>query len=984
MTPDRWARIDKLLDEAMELPVSERSTFLDAVCGEDRDLRNEVESLLAAHQKAEEKFLDRPALDLAALRLAKETGSSLIGQTLGHYSVLSALGVGGMGEVYLARDMKLDRKVALKLLQQQYTSDAARIRRFEREARAASALNHPNIITIYEIDQIESRHFIAAEFVDGKTLRELLSGGRIAAKDAVEIAIQAASALSAAHRVGIVHRDIKPENVMWRRDGYVKVLDFGLVKLIEQSGALERTNASEGDIGKTNPGAVLGTVRYMSPEQALGQEVDSRSDLFSLGVVLYELLTGAPPFKGAQPAGVLDAIVHYNAAPLTQIRPDLHSELERIVGRALEKDRDLRYQTANDLRADLKRLQRDLDSSLRVAGASKSGARTAPAAPISPIFEGATSSVGWKLKGPLAATAMVLLILLVAAVTVIWRLWTGEKTQASPWGNATQMQITDFPGEELFPSLSPNGKEIVFARRNTDGNLDIWRQHVGGSKADNLTPDHHDDDTQPAFSPDGGLIAFRSEREGGGIYVMGASGESPVCLTRGLAFHPTWAPGGKEVIFTEEIIGDPRNRGLGPRKLWAVNTKTLERRPIADHDIAQPSWSPNGHRIAYWGQRENAQRDIWTMPAQGGKPEPVTDDAATDWNPIWAPDGKHLYFSSDRTGAMNLWRVPIDERTGKTLGKPELVPTPSAFSQHISFSADGKQLAFVDLRPRFRLVRVAFDPTREALTGEVSIITETSWRIHYLDVSPDGSLLAYNSTVGAREDLYLIKTDGSAQPQKLTDDDDKDRFPRWSPDGKRIAFFSNRSGQRWQIWMINRDGSGRQPVTAATDGDPFFPIWSPKGERLAYALRKSSPPGAALFIVDLSQPLPAQGQQLIYDPQIRFWPRDWSPDGKWLIGGWRANNEAATMIKAYSLETNQFEDISNLNSERPVWMNDSRRALFTYNGKLFVVDTQTRKAREVFARLPYQIRWYALSRDQRTIYFAQDISEANVWALSQK
>jgi len=267
MTSDRWARIDQLLDEAMERPSAGRTAFLDEACGVDSDLRREVESLLAAHQKAEEKFLNRPAMDLAAQHAAKETGRSLIGQTLGRYGVISILGVGGMGEVYLARDAKLERKVALKLLPPQYTSDQSRIKRFEREARAASALNHPNIITIYEIGEAEGKHFIAAEYVEGQTLRELMAKGRIAAKDAIEIAIQVASALSAAHEAGIVHRDIKPENVMLRRDGYVKALDFGLAKLTERRNSSGATKGSEGDLAKTNPGAVLGTVRYMSPER---------------------------------------------------------------------------------------------------------------------------------------------------------------------------------------------------------------------------------------------------------------------------------------------------------------------------------------------------------------------------------------------------------------------------------------------------------------------------------------------------------------------------------------------------------------------------------------------------------------------------------------------------------------------------------------------------------------------------------------------
>ena len=362
MTPERWVEVDKLLDEALSRPPEDRAAFLESACHGDETLLSEVRSLLAAHQKAGEKFLDRPALELAARRLAKESGSSLIGRTLAHFNVISILGVGGMGEVYLARDTKLDRKVALKLLPPQYTSDPGRINRFEREARAASALNHPNIITIYEIDQVENRHFIAAEFVDGQTLREFSANRQIAVKEAIDLATQICSALSAAHEAGIVHRDIKPENIMLRRDGYVKVLDFGLAKLTERRRSSVATSASEDDPAKTNPGAVLGTISYMSPEQALGREVDHRSDIFSLGVMLYELMTGAPPFKGDSTAAILDAIVHHRPLPITEIRKDLPARLENIIYRSLEKDRELRYQTAGDLRSDLSGLRREMDS----------------------------------------------------------------------------------------------------------------------------------------------------------------------------------------------------------------------------------------------------------------------------------------------------------------------------------------------------------------------------------------------------------------------------------------------------------------------------------------------------------------------------------------------------------------------------------------------------------------------------------------------
>ncbi|HMX27754.1 MAG TPA: protein kinase, partial [Blastocatellia bacterium] len=533
MTPDRWARIDQLLDEAMERPATERSAFLDGACLDDQELRREVESLLAAHEKAEEKFLKLPALDLAAQHLAADKDRSLIGQTISHYGVISVLGVGGMGEVYLARDSKLARKVALKLLPPRFTQDAARIKRFEREARAASALNHPNIITIYEIGEVEHRHFIAAEFVDGQTLRELLSEGRVAMKDAVEIAVQIASALVAAHEAGIVHRDIKPENVMLRRDGYVKVLDFGLVKLTEQrySGrAAGATNASEDDPAKTNPGTVIGTVRYMSPEQAMGQEVDQRSDLFSLGVVLYELLTGLPPFKGNHSAAILDAIIHYREVPITQIRPDLNAELERIVHRALEKDRELRFQTANDLRADLKRLQRELDSA-EVAAARRASVNQPP------------PPGKWKN----ASLALAVAAGLIAVALPAWRFFRREALPVTNWAEAKFTTLTDFPGREGSPTISPDGQTFVYSRM-VNGQWEIFRQRVGGSNAVNLT-NHPASNGDAAFSHKGDKIAFYSGRDGGGLYVMEETGENPRRFVDG-GRDPDWAPDDKEIVYS--------------------------------------------------------------------------------------------------------------------------------------------------------------------------------------------------------------------------------------------------------------------------------------------------------------------------------------------------------------------------------------------------------------------------------------------------
>jgi serine/threonine protein kinase/TolB-like protein len=335
----------------------QRAAFLAEACASDEELRREVESLLQAHQRVGDYFT-APALKVYAEMFANRTEPSLIGHGISHYQVLSLIGVGGMGEVYLAFDSRLGGKVAIKLLPGEFTSDRDRLRRFEQEARAASALNHPNIITIYEIDQVDGAHYIVTEFIDGQTLRQRMQTAKLSLNEGVDIAIQVAQALEAAHSAGIVHRDIKPENVMVRQDGLVKVLDFGLAKLTEQQpspgkGEIDSKAATLAKVN-TDPGAVMGTASYMSPEQARGQKVDARTDIFSLGVALYEMIAGSPPFEGVNALDVIGAILQKEPAPLSQTAAEAPPELEKIVGKALRKDREERYQTVKDLLIDLK------------------------------------------------------------------------------------------------------------------------------------------------------------------------------------------------------------------------------------------------------------------------------------------------------------------------------------------------------------------------------------------------------------------------------------------------------------------------------------------------------------------------------------------------------------------------------------------------------------------------------------------------------
>ena len=384
MTPERWQQVQEIFNSAIKCRPDERDSFLSEVCSDDEALRREVELLMASHEKtgspADFSADDKPEMQR--------------GQTVGAYEILSFISRGGMGEVYLAQDKRLNRKVALKLLPVAFTRDTDRLRRFEQEARAASALNHPNIITIYEVAKAESTHVIATEFVEGETLRQRLSYARLNLNKSLHVAIQVADALSAAHKAGIIHRDIKPENIMLRPDGYVKVLDFGLAKLSEPESATVLAEAPTRQV-RTGSGIVMGTAGYMSPEQARGRDIDARSDIFSLGAVIYEMVAHRRPFEGESPSDVLAAILKIDPVPLSRATPEAPAELVRIVTKALRKDREERYQVVKDLLLDLKALKQELDFQARLKQSTRSNEQvdeSTPTALVTQVALGSTSS----------------------------------------------------------------------------------------------------------------------------------------------------------------------------------------------------------------------------------------------------------------------------------------------------------------------------------------------------------------------------------------------------------------------------------------------------------------------------------------------------------------------------------------------------------------------------------------------------------------
>jgi Tol biopolymer transport system component len=973
MKPERWQQLKQIFQSALERNPAERSAFLNQACAGDPILRSEVESLISSHDQAGDS-IEAMAVEAATEMLANDR--AILGKQIGHYQVLSRIGRGGMGEVFLAQDKSLGRQVALKLLRSEFTRNEDRLRRFELEARAASALNHPNILTIHEIGQVGSLHFMATEYVEGETLRQRIASARMTLGEALDVGTQVASALAAAHQAGIIHRDIKPENLMLRSDGYVKVLDFGLVKLIDPKTI--HTAAPTLPQVETEQGVVMGTYSYMSPEQARGVAVDGRTDIWSLGAMLYEMVAGRQPFEGETASDVLSLILQKEPLPLAHFWPEVSGELERIIRKALRKDKEERYQTAKDLLIDLRNLKKELEFSAELERStppiSGKGISSGLSAPTTAHSTSSAEYIVTEIKQHKLVTALILGGVIIAAAGVVFLFSRTALPKQAARLNATFTQLTDQAGPEYFPSLSPEGKSFVYAAY-ASGNWDIYLQRVGGKNQINLTKDSPADDTQPAFSPDGEQIAFRSERDGGGIFVMGATGESVRRLTD-FGFNPAWSPDGKEIACADEGPVDPTFRSNPNSRVWAVNIATGERRQVTKEDSIQPNWSPHGFRIAYGGRRNAAQRDIWTIPAGGGEPTEVTNDPATEGSPVWSPDGKYLYFASDRAGSMNLWRVPIEEQTGKVLGPADAVTTPSPYSAQLSFSRDGQRMVYSQIVRGANLQRVGFDPVKETVTGQPVWITHGSRTANTPNLSPDGEGLAFDAQGSTQDDLFVIKRDGTGLRQ-LTDDIYKDRQPRWSPDGRRIAFFSDRSG-KWEIWMINSDGSGLKRLTYAP-GAVTNPQWSPDGTRIAYR----NPGGDSPSIMEVDKPWTEQSPQVLpsMSDLIGWGPWSWSPDGRKLAGNILRRGPGDGIL-VYSLESQHYEKLTDF-GKQPVWLSDSRRLLFLHQSKLYLIDSQSKKVHEVLSVAPNDFGFgVTLSRDDRLIYFSLASNEADIWLMT--
>jgi len=870
------------------------------------------------------------------------------GTRLGAYEIVSLIGSGGMGEVYRARDARLGRDVAIKILPSRFARDPEALARFEREARAIASLSHPNVLAIHDVGESSGLRFVAMELLGGHALREVLLRGPIAVRKAIDYAGQVADGLAAAHAKGVVHRDVKPENLFVTTEGHVKILDFGLASRPDTPLPHDHTT-----VMLTEPGVTMGTVGYMSPEQVHGGPADPRSDIFSLGIVLYEMLTGRRPFDRETAAETMTATLRDEPPSLNASTPGVPAPLERVVEHCLEKDPANRFQSARDLGF---ALRSSLDPASGRSSLTVSGRHERP--------------IGHLLA--IAAGALVL-----TAAAFLWGRHSATGTRAAQGiaagPNALDFtQVTDQPGVETAPSISPDGKSVAYVK--TDGaDTAIYVIRVGNRIPVRLTARNPGDDHEPAFSPDGERIAFRSGN--GGIFLMTASGESVIRLTDS-GYFPSWSPDGSEIVFAPAPFVDPTHISVRIPGLLVVALQTGRVRALrVPENAEQPKWSPHGPRIAYWASHGvNGQRDIWTVAVGGtGISVPATDDAALDWNPTWSADGRFLYFVSNRGGTFNIWRVPIDEGTGKTLGPPEPVTAPTTWAGFLSFSRDGSRMAFASVDPRSSLLRVPFDSARGAVTGPAVAVIRGNRPIRDHDVSRDGQWVAFTSA-GAQEDVFVAHVDGS-EYRRLTDDAFRDRGVGWSPDGSRLAIFSDRSGT-YDLWTIRADGSALAPRTSGT-GIPGMPVWSPDGSSIAFGFNKWS------IISSSGPPISSPEFQPAAGPAYQFQPTSWSADGKRLAGVVVTGPTAAAVV--YTIASRTFDWVPGDLARGPtwvfpVWLADNQRLVLRRADGIALVDARTGAGRLLVPVAGTFIsRSMSVSHDNRWITFTEAATEGDVW-----